>query len=286
MNEHKKISEKVLEKIEENHATPHSKIYFVWRNTVLWGCALVTLVLGGLVMSSLIFRLTNFSRVFVPGVLEIREEVSHIFFLLPLLWVIALVVFGYIAYQEIRSTKEGYKYELSTVLLMLVLLSGILGAIFYRVGSGYVLDHVAARFVPFHHDVEMLQKETWFRPEEGFLVGEVKEVKEESFLLEDPAMKLWNISYISGFPETEKVFVTTDAYVGVRGEMIDVGEGFFTACIIRPLDLRGTRPRPPERGLVDPNIITQERTLQNERKNIEERIIECEGVRPLDTISH
>lgn len=274
MNEHEiKISEKVLNRIESEHTVPHSRPYFVWRNVFIWFFALCTLLLGAGAIASTIFRVVNMSRVLPPHIFVFTfETLRSVLIALPLIWLALCGLFGYVTYYEIRSTKKGYQYELSTLLLLLTVISGVLGFGLYRVGSGYTLDHFASRTLPFHQDLDVLQAEQWLQPENGFLVGLVSDVLDDGFVLEDVEHNVWNVFYADTVSDKDREFVVTNARVGLRGTVIDADENVFSVCSIRPLDIRGRAPFVPHS-----RIMVTERP---ERNVMPVRIIECEGVRP------
>lgn len=272
------IAEKVLEKIEKQHTVPYSRFYFSIRNVLIWLFAAFALLIGALAVSSIIFRLANVPRMMPPG--GQIETIHGGIAMLPILWIIVLGIFGYVAYREIRLTKQGYRYELSTLLLAMVVISGVSGIALYSVGSGYVLDRTAAQYVPFHRDIELLQQNAWLKPENGFLVGEVLEVTDAGFTLSDPESKAWDVVYADSLTNGEKETVTKGTHVGIRGEQLDAEGGAFLACKVRSLELKGKGPfmRPPlkERGERADRVIR----TNGERKMVNERTTECEGVRP------
>lgn len=256
-NKEKTVSEKVLERIESSNVSPRSRTYFSLKNFGMWLLAGLSVLVGALAVSSILFRTVNIPLVLPPGP---PPPFVEILFLMPFLWIALLVLFGYLAYREIRSTKRGYKYELSTLLLGVALISCVLGIVFYKTGTGLILDRFAAQHVPFQKNLEDLQRQRWMNPENGFLVGKVLSISDSNLLLADPNDTAWTVT----FTQDVRAVVVAGERVGVRGEITDAEMHMFTACEIRSLEFAG---RPPHPG---------------ERKPVEKRNSKCEDVRPLD----
>lgn len=266
------IALKVLDRIERERVTPRAKEYFTVRNLLVWLLALVALGLGALMVAGIIYRTSNVPNVLPPGAdkLALGEWLPF----LPVVWLVALGLFGYLAYREIRHTRGGYRYELSTVLLGLLLASGVLGLLLYAMGSGYVMDRATARVVPFHRDLETIQRETWLRPQSGRLVGQVAEVTAEGFTLTVPTGEEWTVR-MSEANAKEAFDIEPGARVGVRGTVTDAGVNVFSACEIRILEIRGRGIGAPSARPIPP--------VPGERNTTPLRSNECERISPLDT---
>ena len=236
--EPKPISEQILKRIEEERAVPRARSYFIFRNVVMWLLAGLALLLGALAASSIIFRIHNAGIVFPPRESRL-EDFYDLLTLIPIIWLIVLALFGYLAYREIRKTKQGYKYELSTLLLVMIVVSGILGAMLYKLGSGYALDNFAGRHFPFHHNVEMLQRERWLDPLRGLLIGEVAEKLSGAFVLIDPRGVRWQVSYGTTTSAGEKDLIIVGARVGLLGQITNQASSTFMLHYIKPLGVRG-----------------------------------------------
>ena len=254
------VSNKVLEKIGK--VKPKAKVYFTLRNIGMWGLATVSIIIGGLAISSMLFRVVNVPAVIRPGMPPLPEVIL----LMPFIWILLFGLFGYLAYKEIRSTKKGYTYELSTLILSMLLASIVFGLVFYASGAGFLLDRAASRALPFHPDLEQLQRDHWLHPREGFLVGEVDSISNQSLQLRDPFEEVWTVEFASSVSTEQRSFIQAGERVGVRGEVVNEAERIFRACDIRSLEFEG-RGMPPPPG---------------ERKPIMTRSTECEDVRPLN----
>lgn len=234
----------------------------------MWILASLSVVVGGLAISSIIFRSVNVGAALRPG----AAPVEDLFLVMPFLWIALVAGFGYLAYREIRSTKRGYTYKLSTLLLGTLLASCVLGIAFFSVGAGFALDRFAARHVPFHTDLERIQRDRWEHPQDGFLVGVVGTTTEAGMMLLDPGNIEWQVTFAETLKDQKIQELTKGERVGIRGMLIDVEARTFLACDIRSLELEGRGPLrfPPPPG------------IGIERKTLLERSNGCEDVRPLD----
>ncbi len=263
-SEHSPLSEKILNRIQDAGVRPIPKSYFSFRNIALWILAALSLIAGALSVSSIIFRFANLPAVLPPGAtLAIPIAIR----LMPFVWIVLLSVFGYLAYQEIRATRKGYRYEFSTILLTLLLASVVLGFGFYATGLGARLDRYAAHHVPFVGKLDEEQRVRWMRPENGFLIGQIVAIDGDSLSIEDPNHVTWTVLLNE---EIATSSLTTSTRVGIRGIIASTTEFIFEACDLRSLEFSGER-KPPF-----PSFTHDER----ERKPDGPRTKECEGVRP------
>lgn len=270
MTNKKSITDKVLERIE--HTTPRSRTYFWIRNAGMWALAGASIVVGALALSSTMFRAINAGITLRPGSVPPVATMLHV---VPFLWIILITAFGYLAYREIRSTRRGYTYEFSTLILGTILASCALGIVFYITGAGFVLDKTAARYLSFHTDLERVQRDRWLQPEQGFLVGAVRERTAEGVTLTDPAQVTWSVSFAETISQESIAALTEGQRVGVRGQLLNANEHTFLACDIRSLEFEG---RGPLHRLPPPPFRPH---AQDERNIPAPRSNECEDVRPL-----
>lgn len=251
----------ILKRIEDAGVRPIPRQYFSLRNIGMWVLASFSVIVGSLAVSSIIFRVVNISQVLPPGMNNL--ELPLLVRLMPFLWIALLLLFSFLALREIRATKRGYRYELPVLLLSLLLSSCVLGIMFYASGTGFVLDRFAARHLPFHPDLEEVQRERWMSPKTGFLVGSIESVGTSSFMLRTSKDETWTILLAS---TTRPDDLDNDSRTGVRGHIINFASRIFLACDIRSLEFEGIRPSPP--------------SIQGGRNHPAMRSSNCEDVRP------
>lgn len=238
MNNHHDSTENILKRIEAAGVRPIPRRYFSLRNIGMWVLAALSVIVGGLAVSSIIFRLVNIPRVLPPG---LELQLPLMVRLIPFLWIVLLAIFSLLAYREIRATKRGYRYELPALVLGLLVASLIFGIGFYATGVGARLDLFTGRHMPFLAQLEHEQREQWMRPERGFLVGTVTSTSDEMFVLIDPKHISWTVLIEDNVSTTS---IEKFMRVGVRGEIIK-GEGHtFRACDIRSLEFSGEKESP------------------------------------------
>jgi len=260
--------ERILKSVDK--VTPRSRQYFILRNVSMWSLAVLSVILGGLSISSILFRAINATQTLGPK----PPPLPDFFLILPYAWILLIALFGYLAYQNVRDTERGYKYELWALILGTALASCVLGMVFFAMGIGSFLDRTASRVFPFHPDLERIQEERWMNPENGFLIGEITSaVPGEDLLLTDPKQVVWKLVLSSGSTISIQETLKPGDRVGVRGKVLNDTEKIFLACSIRSLELNG-RGSPPFGGPAFSRSI--------ERKESGVRSTECEDVRPLD----
>jgi cbb3-type cytochrome oxidase subunit 3 len=232
MSTQKTIKESVSNTI--SNITPTPKLLYVVKNYALWFLAGVSVLMGGLAVSSIIFRTMNAPRAFGPHI-----PAQDILVALPFMWlgVFALVVYG--AYTEIRKTDKGYRFELSTIVLALLLASCVLGIVFFAFGAGKRADNFAARHIPFHRSLDDMQKDQWMRPDRGLIIGVVASRTTESIAVEDREGVVWNIKIASGSDIVAENFPAIGERVGVHFAFATATNERI-ACDIRPLTLQDT----------------------------------------------
>ncbi len=262
-NEHTKEDATLLERINATEVTPLPKQYFSLKNIVLWLLAVLSVLVGGLAVSSIIFRAVNLPGAYPAGGLPL-PLFAH---LLPFVWILLLVFFSYLALREIRATKRGYRYELPVLVLSLLLTSCVLGIAFYASGIGAHLDRLAVRHTPFMAGIEDAQAVRWQHPENGFLMGVVSSKTETEFIVTDPKNRAWTV--LIG-PDTFTEIFDEDERVGVRGTIIDSTLRTFEACEVRTLEFSGDKRPPFPRFAND----------RGERKTPVTRSTSCGDVRP------
>ncbi|PIR82986.1 hypothetical protein COU19_02890 [Candidatus Kaiserbacteria bacterium CG10_big_fil_rev_8_21_14_0_10_56_12] len=265
-NEHSSLTEKVLAGIE--HTTPRSREYFVLRNSGLWLLAALSIIVGALAIASVIFRLVNVGVALRPGL----PAPGPLLVAIPFVWIALMLAFGVLAYREIRSTKRGYKYEFSTVMLMLLLATVALGIVFYTSGLGFALDRFAARHLPFTGDLEELQQSRWFQPSEGYLLGTIQEDPTSGGVkVADPTHTVWQVQFADTVVARQIESLDEGERVGLLGRALDAVQHTFLACDVRSLEFGG-------RGVMGARPMGARMHAAGERLIQQERINECAGI--------
>ena len=188
------FSQNILKKIKKEKQIP--AWHFFLRNIFFWLMFLLALTLGaiafGFILLSL-FRL-DLEPFITPGI----SRWQYIATVLPLLWILFLVAFSFLAYLGLHQTRRGYRFSLPLIIGGNILGSIVLGLGFYTIGAPHWIEkHTTLRS---HHQAE--EQKVWSQPEKGFLSGTVQtiEVCQKnkkilcSMVIVDFQKKKWNIN--------------------------------------------------------------------------------------------
>jgi len=224
------ISQKVLHDIEQQKIEPKARWHFVLHYWMMWILFVLSVIIGSLSFAMVLFYLTDYewdlSDKFQGG--AVYSIVRNI----PYLWIVGLVVFILTAYLYFRNTKKGYKYKLSLIILINLLLSMAGGSILHFFEVGEYVDEQATNFIPFYESVAPVRKVRWGNPERGVLGGKIEEKSGTgSILLKDFKGKVWTID-ISGIAIEPKRLLEEGRMIKIVGDQID--DHTFVAQQIRP----------------------------------------------------
>ena len=123
-------SKKILEEIHERNLKPHSKRYFVVRNVAVWSALLASVVLCALSIS---LEELVFENAGPYG--SVGAGLTHLLFNgVSFLWIFSTIMFMVLAYLNIRSTDEGYRYRTAWIVIAILLVSLTLGVWFHSEG--------------------------------------------------------------------------------------------------------------------------------------------------------
>lgn len=127
------LSDKIIERIDVEKIAPLSRWRFILWRGLLGLFAVLSVVIGGIAVGVIIFLI---SGLYLTGLLAIPHDLVEYLLMVPYLWLLILIVFVLIARASIKHTKKGYRYSLSSIILTSVILSVVLGFIFYFSGIG------------------------------------------------------------------------------------------------------------------------------------------------------
>jgi len=227
------IAKKILEKIKQANLKPKPKWQFTLFDILPWFLFTLAVLIGSLA-TSIIILMTRTND------WDLYGRMGRFFFLktIPYFWIIILILFLVLAYINFNKTKGGYRYQFYIIILASVIISVVLGVLFYNLGFSENLEFRMQKQVPFYRNVIMghmmkPQKMMWSNPEEGFLAGQVISITDNyDFIFKDFETNQWHIiatedSYIHPFR------LETDMKLRLLGQKI--AEELFEAQEIRPL---------------------------------------------------
>jgi heme/copper-type cytochrome/quinol oxidase subunit 2 len=234
-----KPSDRLIETIKQQGIQPAPKWRYSLRNALIWGVFLVDILLGALAFSVILFAIqqTDFN---------VLSHLSHsrleLFLgLLPLLWVIFLAGFVFVAMYAIQFSPKGYKLTLARRIGFCALLSILLGTLFFIAGGAQKLEHAFAMNVSIYDSVQEKKTRLWMMPENGYLAGEITAVGPDKISLRDFNNAQWTIRY------SDETFVAPVIKLEVGEQVKLIGKmeaaGTFNAEEIRPWGGQGKRWR-------------------------------------------
>jgi hypothetical protein len=236
-----KLVQSVINKIKQERIMPIPRWQFVILHILLWFAFVIAIVLGALAFS-VIFRL-------VGGVdWEIARRAGHgtvrgFFLVLPYLWLLTLTAVLYLAGKLFEKTKKGYLYTHTIIVLLSIIISLIIGMVFYFAGVGHFIERGLMNHIrPYarwseRHDSGMVA------PDDGVLIGKVIDIKEDrELMIIDFRGEQWVVDISSAVYKGD--FKPLAGYpVGIIGERM--GQGIFKAEKIMPWKPDDQMPPPP-----------------------------------------
>jgi len=223
------LSEKIIKKIEKEKIEPKSKWIFELKNISIWVLFALSLIIGSIAISLIIFILRNNDW-------DLRPHVGGLFkfviLTMPYLWIIILIVFVLFAYFELKNTKGGYRYNPFLIVLISVLISIILGSGLHVFGASRSMDDVLSKRMPLYPKMFFQKDMMWRMQSEGLLGGTIKSIKgEKEFEIEDLSGKNWSVT-ANGFDPVGGLVLEEGMEVKIIGEKVD--DNTFKAYEIRP----------------------------------------------------
>lgn len=263
MNE-QELSDIVLNEIKDKHITPKPRWEFLLKDSAVWITGTASFIVGGIAVSVMIHLLT--SDDFAIAVANGRSPGAVFLGSIPYFWILFFIGFLIIARYNLKHTKRGYRYTLPVFAVAGVLISGVLGIVFYNMGIGPDVESELAEHVPaymyYGHPRAML----WSHPEQGMIAGTILEVEDDtSFQLRDFDSIVWKIEPAS--TTTDWPDMTPGMHVRIIGQESDRQDfravkilpwrpdspTFFHVIPPRPMP-RNVQRRPLQRNIDQQNI--------------------------------
>lgn len=236
----------VLKTIQDKNIKPKAKWEFVIKNWLVLFVGLIFLIIGSIALSVIIYLLKNNDW-------DLRIQIGHNMFSfvllsLPYIWFVLLIIFMAVIYYDFKHSKKGYKYDWKIIVGAIILISLILGVLFYNIGVGQAIEDTLNRKVPIYEKMMRHRIDMWQRPEKGVLPGTILKIESDKiFILKDLRNKEWNIQLETNFIP-KQVLVKPGEKVKVMGQEIDKNN--FKAIQIRPLFGPPNRLKGQVKGLI------------------------------------
>ncbi len=185
----KKLKTDILSQIQDEKISRLDVLRALVKRYLPWVLASVVIVIGGIAFSVTIFVVANQDwryRSLAPLVKEAFEW-------LPIMWMGVLVGGGGLWLWLTQQTEFGYRKRMRVWLMYGGMLIVVLGALFYRLGIGVVLDRYLSVRIPSHRGIEMRMINVWLDPVNGRLIGVVDSVGTSTMSVVDINNKKWLI---------------------------------------------------------------------------------------------
>ncbi len=197
-----KFEQSLLNEIKTKKIIPKPKWHFLLKDYVVWAAGLVSVIVGGLAFSVIIYLL-RYNDWDIYGQVS-GNILGFILITLPYFWLILLIIFIFIIFYNVKHTKKGYRYSMPVIIVGSIVVSIILGGLFYGVGLGRAIDDILGERVGFYPKIFNQQIDFWSRPEEGRLTGLIVDRPAlDTLTLFDLEQREWEVKIKDiGFGET------------------------------------------------------------------------------------
>lgn len=269
------LAHKVLDRIEEEHVVPRPKWQFTVKDRLFWVLWILSIVLGSLLAAALVFSFVNAGWEYRE--LTHKNVFGFVWQVLPLIWIVALLGVLLFAYENLRHTSRGYRFPLTAIVGVSLLVTVVGGFLFYAAGAGRIVDEEVGGRIPVYRPVMKRQQQMWTQPEQGLLAGEVLAFDREQNLLRlkgfDGNLYLMNAHDLADDSKNALVERESVRVIGVFAKPSDgPDQPYFRPCYVFPWDPL-TKSKNVLGVACDP-----ERTFE------EPRSMECKGLIPYEIL--
>lgn len=230
----KEFTEKILNRIKQEHITPRPRWHFLAKDGALWAAGALAIAIGSVAVSVVIFVLANHD--WAIGRILHDSVWGDVFSAIPLAWLGAFVLFVVAAHYNACSTKRGYRFH-TFILIMAMALPIVFGYGLYRAGASHVTEELLDSYFPGYQTMLERRDALWMHPEQGILGGRIVSVEGGGrFILQDRTGDEWEVySHIKD--EDLQEYADSGAIIGVTGERQP--DGSLVAESVRLLKVRG-----------------------------------------------
>lgn len=222
------IANRILKAIQEKKLKPKGRWQFILKNVFMWTSGILALLFSAVAFSVMIYLLNNMDLAFAAT--RDTSALKALFMTLPYFWVFFIGAFIFVVYHQVRHTRKGYLYTVPKIIATSIVLSILLGAGFSFIGWGEKIDHTISSNSPFYGEVINPQIHFWSMPEEGRLVGLVKNVNSDSVKLIDKDGKTWDLKFMEN---SDPSFLQENIPIRLHGEVVSESE--FEVFRVMPL---------------------------------------------------
>ncbi len=186
-------SRKLIETIKEQDIRPRPRWHFTLKNTVILVGFLVSVLLGALAFSIVLFAIQQTDFNLLSHLSHSRLELF--LGLLPVFWLLLLIAMLLMSMYSLRHSPRGYKYPHWRQLFYSAAFSLLLGTLFFITGGAHRLEHAFEVNVSFYESINQKKIAFWMHPEAGQLAGQIDRVEAGVLQLTDFHGRRWRIRY-------------------------------------------------------------------------------------------
>ena len=228
------LAQRVMQRISTEKVQPASKWWFICVECGIWIAWLSTVILGAIAIAVMLF-VGTYARFALYEATHDRI-IDFVTEILPTLWILLFVGMIILAYINIRHTKRGYVYSMTTVITSSILVSilGGVGLHFFKVG--YLIDANITKIMPLYESYEEFEASMWQQPEDGRLLGRFRKqvIEGESpYVLTDVEQTTWRI-YTSELSDADVELLLSGQQVRILGTTTNTEKNEFYACGVFP----------------------------------------------------
>jgi len=224
------IIKDTIDKIKKEHLAPKPKWQFVLTEVLYWIFFGVSVLLGGVAVSFIMFVSKFDLHPMIRQLKGIREWMIYI----PFLWIVLLFLFVVASIYYWKKTEKGYKFNVSLVIIAVMILSLVLGITLYTTKLTSRMDKQIYNLPGFNQMAKEKGKYYIESQGENWLGGQVIEgLKDKRFYIEDFNSGRVEVS-ISNLPKDHLRHVIVGDRLKMMGERID--KEHFEADKVWPWD--------------------------------------------------
>jgi hypothetical protein len=231
---------RLLAEIEKRKVKPKPKWFYLTKNGLIWFLLILFALISAFAFAVIIYIVAESD--YALFFRETGSVLSFWFKFLPLFWLLFLLIFVIVAVIASRKTKKGYRFKLTKIVAVILLISAMAGVIIYYSGFAKTFESLFAQNLPFYKSLDQHKMAMWQRPESGLLAGEISEIdlSKNKLVLVDFNGKSWQVD-IKNAAVKRRVELRVGSLIKVIGYIQESG---FSAREIRPWQgRRSTRGR-------------------------------------------
>jgi len=202
------IGKKIIDKIKAQKIEPKAKWQFVLKNYAIWVLFGLSIIIGSLAVSAVIYLIKNSSQINQYSDLNFASKVLIV---IPYFWLIILVGFIAVAYYNIKHTKSGYKLNPFLIVTVSILASIIFGVTGFAFGVGDQVEDKMYQKFPIYKMIHNQQMKPLHRPEKGLLMGVVLEQLDDYYWVIDVAGQKWTVYFSETLPLQKRIMFLGEA---------------------------------------------------------------------------